>query len=117
MRLYTLVIAAAFFCLVSAALRDAVFYACFLEKKEEQIFLSYSAKKFIAQSFKKTCQGYGFKSLEQWQLACKSLFTLDSISYQVCEEEGLMYAQWTGNGKYVNCSAQVFCKIKEGGSL
>ena len=116
MKLYTVIITAAFLCIISSSLSNALFYGRTFDEKIRQYSLSYSAKKFIAQSFKNTCRGKGFKSLDQWQLVCKSLFSLDSISY---EESGggqnnLMHAKWKGSGKIEKCSGEVYIKKEEG---
>lgn len=46
------------------------------------------SKRFIAESFRKTCNGTGFKDLEEWQLVCRSLFSLDYIAW--CDAEEFM---------------------------
>ena len=116
MKLPLVVIIAAFLCLVSTTIRNAVFYTRTLEQKVSQEFLSYSAKRFIAQSFKEACNGKGFNSLEQWQLVCNSLFGLDSITYEE-ERDGLMHAKWTGADSLKNCSGEVYIKMEDRGYL
>ena len=118
MKLYTVAVTAVFLCIISCSLRNAVWFAARLEQKVQQEFLSYSAKKFIAQSFKNTCAKKGFKSLEQWQLTCSAIFALEDISYEKCSEKciadkSLYYAKWHGSGKLVSCSAQVYCLVEK----
>ncbi len=118
MKLHLLVIAAAFLCLISATLTNALFYTRTAEARLEQIFLSYSAKRFIAQSFKNACRGKGFKSLDQWQLVCKSLFPLEQITYEKAGSyNNLIYARWKGSEKIEKCSGEVYLIIEEEGSL
>ena len=118
MKLYTVVIAAFFLCIFSTVIRDSVYYAVKFEQSVNQEFLSYSAKKFIAQSFKNTCNGKGFNSFEQWKLVCRTLFELESINYEqtFCDSgsEKLMYAKWTGKSKLQKCSGEVYVKIQDG---
>ena len=121
MKLYSLVITAAFLCVFYISLRDAVFFAGRLEQRVEQAFLSYSAKKFIAQSFKNTCRGKGFASLEEWKLTCNSLFSLESISYETSydsTDKSLLCARWVGAGRIKKASDQVYYSLdknKSGG--
>lgn len=118
MKLYTVVLTAVFLCLISTVLRNAVFYTEKLEQEVNQVFLSYSAKKFIAQSFKNTCNGKGFNSLDQWKLVCSELFELDYITYKPIEnEENLIHAQWRGNQKLLKCSDEVYFRIENGDGL
>ena len=118
MKLYIVMLIAVFLYLISCVLRNTVFYSEKLEQNVQQEFQSYTAKRFIAQSFKNTCEGHGFKSLEQWQLVCKELFKLDSINYKsVPGDEKLIYAKWNGALNNDECSGEVYFRISnEGGS-
>ena len=121
MKLYSLAITAAFLCIIFVSLRDAVYFTGRLDQRVEEEFLSYSAKKFIAQSFKNTCREKGFASLDEWKKSCKSLFSLESISYEISydsEEKSLLCAKWVGAGILEKASAQVFYRLdknKSGG--
>ncbi len=65
----------------------------------------YESKKFIYESFCKTCRGDGFDSLVDWQKTCKAMWKLDYIAWGKAEdfmidenmENGeLLYGQWRG---------------------
>ena len=113
MKLYVVAITAVFLCMISTVLRNTVFYSVKLEEAVQLEFQSYSAKKFIAQSFKNACNRKGFKSLEQWQLGCAALFKLDSINYElISDSKNLMYASWRGSEKLEKCSGEVYVRIK-----
>ena len=118
MKLYTVVFTAIFLCIFSMTLRNAVFYARTYEAKCRELFLSYSAKKFISQSFRNTCSGKGFENLEQWRLSCSALFSLEEISYEAetdFAQGELMHAVWTGSSEYEKCSGEVFCRAGDSG--
>ena len=116
MKLYSVVLTAILLCILSVTLRNAVFYAGIYESKSRELFLSYTAKKFISQSFKNTCSGKGFESLEQWRLVCSALFTLEEISYETAANQSLlMHAVWIGSSEYEKCSGEVFYRIENEG--
>ena len=118
MKLYTVVLTAFFLCMISEALRNTVFWTSKLEQKVQEEFLSYSAKKFITQSFKNTCEGKGFENFEQWQNACKSLFNLDSIFYETDQDDSkLIHAQWKASDNLLKCNGEVYYKLHEENSL
>ncbi len=113
MRLCTLTITWLFLSMLFTLMNTGLFYARKLEEKSQQAFLSYTAKKFIAQSFKKACRGEGFKSLEVWQQTCRSLFKLDSIEYERDrEDQNLLYAKWSGTEPYEESSDEAYFRIK-----
>lgn len=114
MKLYTVTITAVFLCIIFCTLRNAVFVSQNLERRVQNEFLSYSAKRFIAQSFKNTCQGKGFKSFEQWQLVCNALFKLDFIVYELNATGTIAHASWSGIQNFSKCGGEVYCKIQNG---
>lgn len=74
--------------------------------------------KFIFESFKATCEGKCFSSLNEWQQKCKSLWNLEyiawsnaedflDVSYENCDDS-LFYGVWISKyGKY-----EVYCRKK-----
>ena len=117
MKLCTVAVTAVFLCIIFCTFRNAVFVSQQLEQRVQNEFLSYSAKRFIAQSFKNTCSGKGFKSFEQWQLTCNALFKLDSIAFEKSTNGSIVYASWNGTGNFSKCSGEVYCKIQSGDNL
>lgn len=117
MKLYSVIFTAIYLCILSMTLRNAVFYVRTYESKVQEYFLSYSAQKFISQSFKNTCSGRGFSNLEEWKNVCNALFTLEEISYEaVSGQNKLMHAKWSGCKKYEKCRGEVYYKVEEWGS-
>jgi len=64
------------------------------------------SSKFISESFRNTCRGVGFTSLNQWQKVCKDLWNLDYIGwsnaseFMVIDESvngTLLYGKWYNN--------------------
>ncbi|MCR4899543.1 MAG: hypothetical protein K5907_01875 [Treponema sp.] len=118
MRLSTMLVMLTFLGLVYVSLYSLSYYSRTIGEKEECLRNSYNAKKFIAESFKQTCDGSGFRDFEEWQLTCKSLFKLEYIAW--CEAEdfmidenydgnnNLMYGTWIGQGLTKDCSGEVF---------
>ena len=116
MKLYIVMLIAVFLYLISCVLRNTVFYSEKLEQNVQQEFQSYTAKRFIAQSFKNTCKQKGFQNFEQWQQVCKALFNLESISYETYSvEKNIIYAAWKGSENFKKCSGEVYYKLTQGG--
>ena len=119
MRFSTLIVVIIFLGLISISVHDAMFWLKNLDAKVRETHSCYAAKSFIAQSFKNTCEGKGFESLEQWQLCCRAMFGLEYIAWCPAEnfmidkaaENGkpcLMYGKWEGSGMLEECSGEVF---------
>ncbi len=119
MRFSTLIVMIVFLAVLNISVRDAMFSIKTLDSKVRKAHNCYAAKSFIAQSFKNTCEGKGFDSLEQWQLCCRAMFKLDYIAWSPAEnfmidkaaqngESGLMYGRWEGSGMLEDCSGQIF---------
>ena len=76
-----------------------------------------SACMFISESFKNTCDGHGFLSLNEWQKKCKSMWNLDYIAW--CDakdflpisqeyDKKILYGKWIGK----NCEGEVFWEVE-----
>ena len=122
MRFHTVLLLLTFLGLVSVTLNDYTFSVQKLESKaidSRQVFV---AKRFIAESFRNTCNGKGFKDLEEWQLSCRALFKLEYIGwcqaqdFMIDEIPGkgeLMYGKWIGSENLKECSDEVYCRKKQ----
>ena len=119
MRLYSVTITAFFLCIIFCSIKDAVFFETRFERRVSEEYQSYSAKKFIAQSFKNACKQKGFENLEQWQLCCRAIFKLEYIGW--CQAQDfmiddfagggeLMYGKWVASGDIKECSDEVYCR-------
>ena len=75
-----------------------------------------TANRFISESFRKTCNGNGFESLNEWQITCRAMWKLDyigwadardfmEVSYAV-SEKNLMYGKWNGSV----ADGEVYCR-------
>lgn len=90
----------------------------YLYKENEEIKKQTNSTKFIFESFKATCEGNCFSSLNEWQQKCKSLWNLEyiawsnaedfmDVSYENCDD-ALFYGVWISEyGKY-----EVYCRKK-----
>lgn len=52
-----------------------------LKSKNNDYIERTNANDFISRSFKKTCEGTGFQSLNEWQKNCKALWNLKYIGW------------------------------------
>lgn len=103
------------FCFSSVSLEKDFKYLC---KKNREIRSQTMSTKFIFESFKATCEGKCFSSLNEWQQKCKSLWDLEyiawsnaedfmDVSYENCDD-ALFYGVWISKyGKY-----EVYCRKK-----
>lgn len=80
-----------------------------LRNKEEML-------EFISKSFRNTCEGHGFSSLNQWQKSCRALWNLTYIAWADAEEfmivrnsdeHKLYYGKWERDGE----GGEVFCRM------
>lgn len=77
----------------SFAFNDVNTRICEVKEKSDSLF-------FISESFRKTCEGKGFSSLEEWQKVCGAMWKLDYIAWSdACEfmpvEKGeIFYGTW-----------------------
>ena len=114
MKLHIAVLLITFFGFTCVLVNDYLFSVRQFEQKVQMSFKAFSAKKFIAESFRNTCKGNGFDSLDEWMSCCDALFDLESINWeQVNNETGntkLLYAEWKGKDLFVECSGEVFCR-------
>lgn len=108
-KLHTLIILIAVVSLIYVSVSDYVINVKRLDEKVRIYRTDFNAKRFIAESFRETCVGRGFKNLEEWQSCCKELFDLEYIEW-ADNSENLMYGKWTGSEKFIDCSGEVFCK-------
>lgn len=51
------------------------------EKRILEIKKQVHCEKFIAESFRKTCEGKGFEDLNQWQECCRAMWNLEYIGW------------------------------------
>lgn len=123
MRLHTLLIILTVMGIMSISVLDYLSYIRTLGQKEHSLFITYSGKRFIAESFRQTCKGRGFDNLEQWQLTCRRLFKLEYIAWCssddfMIDEAGennscLMYGKWIAGEEYSDMSGEVYCRKSE----
>lgn len=104
------------FCFTSFSLEKDFKYLC---KKNSEIKNQTMSTKFIFESFKATCEGRCFSSLNEWQQKCKSLCDLEYIAWSNAEDfmdvscencdDTLFYGVWISKyGKY-----EVYCRKKD----
>ena len=114
MKLHVTVLLIAFLSLAFLVFNDCVFTAIKLEQQSRACFKAFIAKRFIAESFRNSCKGEGFDSLEEWQECCKSLFNLEEINWKsvdeqnLINEEELMYGSWQSSSEEIDFSGEVY---------
>ena len=67
MRFSTLIVVIVFLGIIGVSVHQAAWYTNELGSRAENTRQCFWTKKFIVQSFKNTCDGKGFESLEEWQ--------------------------------------------------
>ena len=107
MKLHLAVLALTFIGIISISINGYSLSLWRLEQKTRNLRSVFTSKRFIAESFKNTCGGKGFENLEQWQNCCKSMFKLESISYEQTDGN-VFHAKWDGTDVLSECSGEVF---------
>ena len=119
MKFHTVLLVITFMGLICVTLKDYSFYSFRHHKKAFSSRHAFTAKKFIAESFRNTCEGKGFENLEQWQVCCRAIFKLEYIGW--CQAQDfmiddfagggeLMYGKWVASGDIKECSDEVYCR-------
>ena len=75
-----------------------------IEKRVELLRTEADSYTFICESFRKSCAGTGFSSLDEWEKCCAAMWPLDSISW--CETNGVLCGKWSLFGKECEVYAQ-----------
>ncbi len=123
MRLHTALIILTFIGIMSISVLNYLTCVKTLDKKEHNLFITCSGKRFIAESFRQTCKGRGFETLEEWQLTCRRLFKLEYIAWCSSDEfmidEGgkdnppLMYGKWIAGEELKAMDGEVYCRLSK----
>ena len=123
MRLHTALIILTFIGIMSISVLNYLTCVKTLDKKEHNLFITCSGKRFIAESFRQTCKGRGFETLEEWQLTCRRLFKLEYIAWCSSDDfmiddaggdnSPLMYGKWIAGEEYSDMSGEVYCRKSE----
>ena len=112
MKLHLAVLLLTFTGIICVVWNDYCFDIKVLEQKSSKLQRDFTSKYFIAESFKKTCNGKGFENLEQWLKYCSAMFRLRSISYEkretVFSGQYLFYAKWSGVNESDEVSGEVY---------
>jgi len=121
MRLHFLIVIFAFILLLSSSVNDYLSFSQKLGQRAGSLQQAYQEKNFIAESFKNTCQGKGFKNLDEWQITCRQLFKLDYIAWTFAEDfmideakncgEPLVYGSWISQSEKNGLSGEVYSRM------
>ena len=57
--------------------------------------------KYVSESFRNTCNGLGYESLDEWKKECRKMWNLDYISYEIRDNRNadgitVFHGIWTG---------------------
>ena len=79
----------------------------------------YECVRFLSECFKNTCEGKGFRNLNEWQKVCRTLWNLEYIGWASSTEffdddnlengSDLMYGKWVG----AFGEGEVFARMKK----
>ena len=92
-----------------------------IETRVERLQTQADSFAFISESFRKTCNGEGFSSLEEWKKSCSVMWPLDYISWQLLDGDAesdagssrrIFLGKWTLFGK--ECEVYAKCDSTEG---
>lgn len=123
MRLHSVIVALVFSGIIAVSLHDYAWCASKLGGEARRCRNACTSKRFIAESFKNTCRGKGFSSLEEWQLCCRQMFKLEYIAWcdskefmtDDCEDGPLFYGKWITSDNTSEAGGEVYCRIREAG--
>ncbi len=93
-----------FFSMISGACKNI----SELDKRLHELKEKTDSLIFISESFSAACKGEAFSSFEEWEATCKSVWSLEEISWQK-KEDGIFRAVWSGpygSGEFY-CKRQV----------
>ena len=65
-----------------------------LAKRKKAVKKKTECLEFVAESFRSSCNGIGFKNLDEWKTVNVSLWNLEEIGWR--KEENLCFGFWNG---------------------
>ena len=90
-----------------------------MAERKTDLMMQVTATHFVSESFKNSCRGKGFETLNGWQKACRAMWKLDYIAWADAEDfmnvpkdlnsETLFYGRWIGK----NFNGEVYCRKTE----
>ena len=92
MKFTSVIICFAFYAFFSSAALQAFNGICRLEKRRNDFRNEALSTRFLAESFRKTCEGGAFESLADWKEGCRALWKPDYIAFR--EEGELLCGVW-----------------------
>ena len=107
--------------LLFSVLGNVVFQLRTLDEAIRKARSSYYSTVFISESFRMTCAGKGFATVEEWGQTCGALWQLEGIGCETVEQTGeaaggtesresqLLCGSWSGPWG----SGTVYCRIRE----
>ena len=97
MRLTNILILLIIICLFSSVFEDSYSTMQRMDYRISELKAQNDSLYFISESFYRVCEGYGFSSLDEWKLVCKTLWSLDCIDWGFSSsDENVIYGTWTG---------------------
>ena len=86
-----------------------------IEERLEGLQIQADSYSFISESFRKTCRGQAFYSLDEWEKTCKAMWPLDYISWQQLDSnqgQKIFCGKWSLLGK--ECMVYAKCDSAKG---
>ena len=108
MRLVHIICIATLTALSASLFKSMLFEIKEIDKRIEKLCGKTDSLVFISRSFCNSCEGKGFKNLDEWKQTCSSMWNLTDIrwTYTEVEDNELFYGSW--NGPYG--SGEVYAK-------
>lgn len=115
MKLINVVVNLVIVSICSASINSSFNKYKILKKNNSELKQKINSVYFLSESFRNTCEGKGFDSLNTWQKVCRDLYGLDYIGWADAEsfmevsnpEKGkLFYGAWM-NGEGIK---EVYCR-------
>ena len=69
-----------------------------MEERVELLQAESDSYSFISASFRKSCMGAGFASLDEWEKCCAAMWPLEAISWRSVRSD-VLCGSWSFNGK------------------
>lgn len=101
MRYIELVCLSLIFAIFSALFRSQLFQLSGIDSSLSKMKKKTDSLTFISTSFRNTCQGKGFSSLDEWKSVCADMWNLETIEWTYVgnsenAEDGFFCGKWEG---------------------
>lgn len=119
MKLINIVVSCILSCCFFTGVVDSVLLCKKIENRQIKLKKEVLSQKFVSESFKSACDGFGFTSLNDWQQCCRAMFNMNYIAW--CDAQDFMEVSFEnnprqllyGNWKSEICSGEIYYRKSE----